>query len=324
MIQKVARDILRSAGKPIPLEWVVRFSPALLLPFYHVVSDEPLPHIRNYPYFTVSDFKRDLEQLLKYYKPVALSDLKNGDSQGRKMFHLSFDDGLRQCFELIAPILIRKGIPATFFINPGFVDNRRLFHRFKAGLLYTHQEKYPDSLAFFSQEGVSPSGILNIPLNDAPLLDRIAEQAGISFDEFLQKDQPYMTLQQIKELSDSGFTLGGHSWDHPEFWLIPEDEQYGHIQRSMQWIDTNCPQALKAFAFPFTDDQISGRLLETLFRNRICDLTFGTAGLKRDACAHHLQRLPCETGMPLEITLKGEILYGLFRKIAGKSITTRS
>jgi peptidoglycan/xylan/chitin deacetylase (PgdA/CDA1 family) len=324
MMQKVAREIALSAGKPFPLEWMLRFSPAVLLPFYHVVSDEPLPHIRNYRIFRVSEFKRDLELLLKYYKPVALSDLICRESRDRKMFHLSFDDGLRQCYELIAPILISKGIPATFFINPGFVNNRRLFHRYKAGLLYTHLEKYPDSLAIFRQEGLSPHEILKITLDDAPLLDRIAEKAEISFDTFLLNYQPYMTLQQIRELSDSGFTIGGHSWDHPEFWLLPEDEQYGHIQRSMQWIDANCPQALNAFAFPFTDDQISGGLLDKVFRNGMCDLTFGTAGLKRDVCAQHLQRLPCETGLPLEVTLKGELLYSLFRKVAGKSIVTRS
>ncbi|WP_431217293.1 polysaccharide deacetylase family protein [Puia sp. P3] len=32
---------------------------------------------------------------------------------------ICFDDGLRQVYETAAPILLRKGVPAAFFPQPG-------------------------------------------------------------------------------------------------------------------------------------------------------------------------------------------------------------
>ena len=54
-------------------------------------------------------------------------------SQG-KVF-LSFDDGLREVYTIIAPILKERGLPATFFITTDFIDNKKLFYRNKASLL---------------------------------------------------------------------------------------------------------------------------------------------------------------------------------------------
>ena len=50
-------------------------------------------------------------------------------------FLLTFDDGFREIYDIIAPILLDKGIPATFFISSGFLDNRELCYQHKASLL---------------------------------------------------------------------------------------------------------------------------------------------------------------------------------------------
>lgn len=48
---------------------------------------------------------------------------------------------MRQCYDVILPILEAKGIPATFFINSGFIDNKDLFFRFKASFLIDELHK---------------------------------------------------------------------------------------------------------------------------------------------------------------------------------------
>ena len=42
----------------------------------------------------------------------------------RRCLHLTFDDGFRELHDVVAPILLRKGIPATFFVNSAFIDNK--------------------------------------------------------------------------------------------------------------------------------------------------------------------------------------------------------
>src|SRR5205814_9799266 len=46
----------------------------------------------------------------------------------RPCFHLTFDDGFREMYDIVAPILERAGAPATFFLNTAFLDGGGLAH----------------------------------------------------------------------------------------------------------------------------------------------------------------------------------------------------
>ena len=214
-------------GKHIPV----------LLPFYHMVSDEHLPFKRNYDYPTISRFKEDLDFLLLNFKAVSLNELLSGKNL-ENTFHLTFDDGLRSCFEIIAPILKQKGIPATFFVNPAFVDNKDLFHRYKASILHD----------FFQKKNLQVN--LENTYADIDSLNETAVEIGIDWQEYLQKEKPYMNLEDIKSLQGDGFSIGAHSWDHPEFWLLDAERQLDEIRESMRWITEELSPSIKAFAFP--------------------------------------------------------------------------
>src|SRR4030042_2420316 len=104
----------------------------IIFPFYHAVSDESLPHLRHlYSIRSVKKFSKDLDFFLKHYKPVSFSDLfevlKGTGKVSNPLMALSFDDGLREVYNIIAPLLLKKGIPATFFINTALASNRLLF-----------------------------------------------------------------------------------------------------------------------------------------------------------------------------------------------------
>ena len=73
----------------------------MFLPFYHgVKGEEALPHLQHlYPVRDIETFRKDLDYLLKYFKPINLQTLKeitiNGTKPNENFMHLSFDDGLR-------------------------------------------------------------------------------------------------------------------------------------------------------------------------------------------------------------------------------------
>ncbi|MDO8367927.1 MAG: polysaccharide deacetylase, partial [Saprospiraceae bacterium] len=78
----------------------------LILPFYHLVSDESLPHVRHlYPIRTAQQFREDLDFLLKHFQPVDFQSLWEHVFENRPfespVFHLTFDDGLRECHDVI-------------------------------------------------------------------------------------------------------------------------------------------------------------------------------------------------------------------------------
>ena len=71
------------------------------------------------------------------YRTLTLDELLNGEVRD-KCVVLTFDDGHLEMFEVVAPILSKRGISATFFLNTGFLDNKDMFFRHKASLLIGH------------------------------------------------------------------------------------------------------------------------------------------------------------------------------------------
>lgn len=291
----------------------------IFLPFYHVVSKKQLPHVLNYPVISPQQFKKELDFYLKHFKPVSLEELIKSPKQGS--FHLSFDDGLKECAEVVAPILLKKGVPATFFVNSGFVDNKELFHRYKASLIATEMHAHPDVEVenYLKESGVPLNKILQTPYLKRSILEHAAELLEIDFQAFLETDNPYMTTTQIKALHAKGFSIGGHSHKHPEFWKISEKKQLKQIKKSMKWLAENINPKVKAFAFPYTDDGISGKLIKNIHNKGLCDISFGTAGVKFDEIRGHFQRYPAEQQGDFELNLKAEFLYFKLRKAIGKA-----
>jgi len=302
----------------------------IFLPFYHAIgSPENLPHITPlYQPRTIKEFENDLDYFLKFFEPVELDFLLNADlinpkalSAGDKSyFHLTFDDGLREIYDIVAPILVKKGIPATFFLNSNFVDNQDLFFRYKAALILDRQQKKGWSKINESKiKAIAPEGILQINFLNKNKLDEIATLLEIDFLDFLKTQKPYLTTHQIQSLSAQGFTVGGHSINHPLFNEILIEEQLRQATESTFFAKRITAQKANAFAFPFTDFGVKNTFFERLFLEKKIDISFGTAGVKKQRFAQHWQRFPMEG---LDWTAgelaKTEYLYFLIKRMFGK------
>jgi len=320
-MRNLAIKISGALATVIPFERLHRMNYPVFLPFYHVVSNEKLPYVLNYRYRNTSEFENELDFILKYYQPVSLDELIKGEFKDEKNFHLSFDDGLRECFDVIAPMLLKKGIPATFFVNPAFIGNKKLFHRYKASLLISHiVGREEEAVSVLKKWNITQSDIFKFTWQQADMLDSIAKDMDLDFEAFLNERQPYLTKEQLVELGKQGFSVGAHSWSHPEFWLITEEEQVAQVEKSVGWVRDNINPQHLVFSFPFTDSGCSEKVFRAIAGKNLCRLTFGTAGIKADELPFHLQRFPCETRFPLKAHLKTEMVYSKLRKFAGKNI----
>jgi len=253
----------------------------IIVPFYHTVAEQPLPHIKHlYRMKKVEEFLKDLDFLLKYFEPIDVETLYHlhihKTIPKKPVFHLTFDDGMKEIYEIVVPILLEKGVPATFFINSGFVDNKALFYRHRESL----ERERGDS----------------------------CDKNDRKIDEFLEKNKPYLTTEQIKELSNNGFTFGAHSVDHPYYNTIPLDEQLRQTRESLDFVSSIINQKLRLFAFPFTDYQVSQQFFNEIEAD--VDLCFGTAGLKNSKIPFHIQRFAGEKYKmeSMEVILKKEYL----------------
>jgi peptidoglycan/xylan/chitin deacetylase (PgdA/CDA1 family) len=322
-MKKLPRNFCKTISPVFAEKWLFQRKTPCFFPFYHVVSDEKLPHILNYPYRNVGQFEKELDFFLRYFTPVSLEEIiTKTKGSGEKVFHLSFDDGLRECYDVVAPVLLRKGIPATFFVNTAFVDNKALFHKYKASLILSRFKEKPDkkAAAFLDKSGLSAEKILQAEISQVEILNEAAILLDIDFEDFLNRQKPYLTSEQIKSLADDGFTIGAHSHSHPEFWKISEKKQIGEIEKSMNLLEQWVNPSIKVFSFPFTDDGVPASVLKFIKNEHICDITFGTAGVKNDRFDFHFQRYPVEQPGDFVENLKGEFLYFELRKWFGKAV----
>jgi len=266
-----------------------------LVLFYHAVSDYPLPHIENlYRIKNVREFEADLDYLLREFRPIGLDDLKSsilaGGSIPERAFYLTFDDGLREMAEIVAPILKRKGLHATFFISSGFLNNQDLSYRFKVSLLIgriraqgvtTRGKKELQKL--LSSVTLPWTGNIDNDLNNVDykrhwLLDEAASILNYDFHDYLKNSKPYMGVDQIRTLVQEGFAIGSHSIDHPNYSELNLEEQLQQTRVGSQHLTKQVGVDHKLFAFPFSEQGVSNDFYKRLVDDGTVQLFFGTSG----------------------------------------------
>ncbi|MEZ5104909.1 MAG: polysaccharide deacetylase family protein [Draconibacterium sp.] len=321
MMRKIPRFVSSQISRLFSTDSLIKMQTPVFMPFYHVVSDEKLPHIINYNYRNISQFENELDFYLQYYQPVSIEELMSNPFPRKKVFHISFDDGLKECYEIIAPILLKKGIPASFFINTGFVNNRALFHKYKASLIvqYLKEKPHPEAIKKLKENQLHGINILKATILQTEILDKVAVIIDLDFEDFLQSRKPYLTTEQLIQLQNQGFTIGAHSVNHPEFWLISAEKQKEEIVQSVNWVKENVHPKIKTFAFPYSDFGVDKNVIDSISKEKICDLSFGTAGVKFDETENHFQRYPVELKGDFIENLKSELVYFALRKSIGQA-----
>ena len=184
----------------------------VLCPFYHTVSDTPLPHVSPiYRHRTAAEFRADLEWLVARYQPIHWYEIDTYERAQKPAFCLTFDDGFKEFYTVVAPILEEMGIPCVCFLNSAFVNNRDMMFRNKEALT----------------------------------------KQGIDWQTYLRDEQPYLTTPQILDLQARGFEFGSHSIDHPHFEALSLDEQLTQTIDSNRALKAIIPLPHRLFSFPF-------------------------------------------------------------------------
>ena len=315
-----------------------RLNPTVV--YYHTVADRELAHLENlYSFRNVAQFKRDLDVLLKYFRPVSLQDFlasRRGEKKlPRNSFLLTFDDGLRECHEIAGPILKQKGIPATFFLCSAFVDNRDAAYDLKKSLLakelgkaYNHgQEK--QIRAILQRVGICETeilrGALGVDHRRRAVLDEVAKELNFDFSEWLKDVQPYMNTQQCFDLLKAGHALGAHSVDHPRYCELSLEEQLQQTRESVGFVRNRFRLDYAAFSFPGSDAKVSLEFFRRAREEWKVDVFFGNRGFLDDSAFGSVQRSSMEkTSMSAEGVLGKALVTRLAKTVIGRGKVPRS
>lgn len=323
------RHQLSSMARLMNLDRMISWSgQKSIFPFYHTLSPEPLPHISHlYRVIKPEAFEKDLEELLKYFEPLGLGDYLEGreGKGGKRSMVLTFDDGLKGCYDYVVPLLKKRGIPATFLLNNKFIDNKGLFYRYKASLLIHKvrddcraREEVAARLKIDVNQLETAIGLIG--WRQAALLDVLAHEAELDYSGYLRYRPVYMSSKEVKDLLDWGFEIGAHSSDHMDFTLLEAEEIRQQVKSSIKDLKKRFGIKTAYFSFPFTSDGVAGKVIDELLEEGTATALLGTSGLKQTGRRAYIQRIPMEKYELSAIeTLKAEYLYYLLKAPLGRN-----
>lgn len=272
--------------------------------YYHKAHEASPPFFLNgYRVKSPKEFESDLDYLLKRLSPISLEELLKVETVSdlpRNSFFLSFDDGYRELAEVIAPILTRKGVPATFFVCSSLLDNSNWLFEDQIGMILSRIQEQPQVARHCEENFLKPLGITleamrrtRIPPIDAIRI--LGAELQIDWQKELSVQEPYLTSEQIRSMLQQGFSIGAHGVDHRVFESMTEDEQFTQIAQSCEFFAVRFSLPYRVFAFPYGEFGVSRSLFQRVVENRVADRLFGTRGLMQDEFEPYVwQRLWCE------------------------------
>ncbi len=305
---------------------------------YHVVSDKRLPHIIHlYNYRNIAAFNRDLDFFCRHYHMIGLPDLLESLVNRTKLpensLLITFDDGFREIYDVVAPVLIKRKLTTTVFITKNFLDNQELNYDNKKSLLLEvlsgyHDDKIRNKIHEILKEqdlhkyNLTDS-ILEIPYTKRHVVDILGQLLQVDYAAFLKNDQPYLTTQEVRKLLNEGFTFGAHGIDHARFSELGLEDQLRQTFESTDFISQEFSLDYRVFAFPYTDSRISVNYFSKISEK--IHATFGTQGLLKDCIPTNFQRISVEKfSHSANKTVKYNYLRKCIYKLMQKDLIKRS
>jgi len=290
-LKKIADNI------PVPVYMTVIKRDVLGL-YYHVVSDERLPHIQHiYPYKSTRMFENDLIYLAKNFNLISYEQLSEHYSGGQRLkprsMILTFDDGLSQCYSIARPLLLKHGIPCVFFIPTDYIDNHKMLYDHKASLCIDLVGTLENSAASDMSKSVKDAfgkefdnlidlklWIKSLATNERSTIDALCQLLNIDVRQYLDKHHPYISTGEIKSLAGEGFTIGAHSVSHQRLGMMTNQAVEDEMIQSCKTIMSLSGKSSSPFAFPFSADGVSRNALQEIReRHPYIGLLFDTNGI---------------------------------------------
>lgn len=302
MVNQFANSVVDRSADLIPFSIYPKLIRRDLIDiFYHVVSNEDLTYVRHlYPVIPVDYFQQSLDYLASQYRFISYEQVQAHILAGKPLpedaLHLSFDDGYRQCFDVVRPILLERGIPATFFLTTSLIDNQVLFYRNKVSLAIDWVIRLQDErrkaafgeisriagVTFHEVDGFR-DWIKELRAPDEDTIDAVLDALGIDVPLFLAENQPYLTQPQIRTMVEEGFCIGAHTITHRKLGgLNPSEAEY-EIVESCRAILRITGQKDVPLSFPHSGAGLSRELLRNIRQQHPwVGLFFDTKGLHVD------------------------------------------
>ena len=301
-LHKLASPILYKTGLYQRL-WRARSrkEPFSLVLVYHRVVADDADNTGKFDIergISAAVFERQMRFLLQHFSPVRASRVQLC-SANEIQFAVTLDDGYEDNYLVAAPILKKLGIPATFYVVSDFVGTDRLFWWEQvADLMRNSDQLELDMQAVIPglyQSG-GQSAVLPLRRNDErehayeqlcasmregphleiPLhMKRIADHLNVPIRE-QGRHYGLMNWQQLKDLVNQGFEIGGHTASHCNIFGADESLLQAELLESVNVVETRLDAPVESFAYPYGMFDASSKVVANLLAKTNCKAAFTT------------------------------------------------
>jgi peptidoglycan/xylan/chitin deacetylase (PgdA/CDA1 family) len=219
-------------------------------------------------------FEAQMRFMLRHFEavPASRSVLPDDGDHGLR-FAVTFDDGYVDNLHLAAPILLRLGIPATFFVVSEYVGTRRRYWWDEIAWLVRHARRealqpaaflsepcrqgLPETLALDSERArLHTTACLEAVLRGATPAQveqalselRVHAETRATTDS---DDAVLMDWNALRTLARQGFDIGSHSADHLNLAQLDADALARQLSDSKAHIEAQIGQPVRSLAYPY-------------------------------------------------------------------------
>ena len=276
---------------------------------YHYVrhKQESFPYFR---YLNFDNFRRQLDYFQSTGYMLSMKefiDIINGDIPLKDGYVLSFDDGIRDHYDIVFPELVKRELWGIFFISSLPLTHSKMLDVHKIHCLLgryggkemlsslrsdfhfdtipTENKKNNFSETYLNQNNDKDTYIfkrtLNYILEDDVRRNVINALMLKYFNENDLVNSYYMTEGQILEMHSAGMLIGAHSVNHSVMSKLTHDKQNEEINDSFLVIENILKnKSLRLFCYPYGGHESYTYQTESLLKKNDCKASFTTESRK--------------------------------------------
>ena len=260
-------------------------NPKLHVVMYHYVRDLPRTRFPRIKGMTLNEFRTQIAWLASHYEMTslhrALEFLRGDYTPAGDLCVLTFDDGLKEHYTDVMPILAEYSIQGIFGVITSCIENHIIapvhmnhflmaeldFDTYRSVFIRRLEEMKPGALTFAyvdpqvaqqsypldTREVATFKFLFNFSLNPC-VRDAIVKSI---FDEYFGDQESfacelYMSWEEVREVQNAGMLVAGHTHWHRPLSTLTDAELDTDLSTSRALLDQNlAPQDLWPFSYPY-------------------------------------------------------------------------
>jgi peptidoglycan/xylan/chitin deacetylase (PgdA/CDA1 family) len=201
----------------------------------------------------VEGIRRQFNYLRQHFRVVPLMQVAEQLTSGKldpNLVALTIDDGRRNCYEFLFPLLKEFELPATFFVVSSFIRREDWIWTDKV-LWLSEQPMPPKELMAGKLEGAFQSLNRMRPEERNRRIEAMAVSVGATFPKTIPAKYLPCSWSELREMADSGLVdIGSHTVTHPILSSVTDEESWDELTRSKAQIEEGIGRAVNCFCYP--------------------------------------------------------------------------